>query len=246
MANPPKIDPRIRKLCDQVTAKRARTVIDHIVKYGQITTEELQELGYDHAPRAARDVREQGIPLDTVKVRSTRTGRSIAAYRFGNPDNIVGGRIGGRKALPKWLKAALIERDGCADRFTGQSLPETALTIDHRIPYEVSGDSGGELDPADFMLLDGSSQRSKSWSCENCQNWQEIKDAQVCGECYWAFPEAYNHMALRQLRRTDVSWVGEEVAEYDVLKGYAEKNNVAPQDVIKQAIKDLLHKLKET
>jgi hypothetical protein len=48
------------------------------------------------------------------------------------------------------------------------------------------------------------------------------------------------------LRRTDVSWVGEEVAEYDVLKGYAEKNNIAPQDVIKQAIKDLLHKLKQT
>lgn len=246
MANPAKIDPRILKLCEQVTAKRAKTVIDHIIQHGQITTEELQELGYDHAPRAARDVREQGIPLDTLKVRSTRTGRSIAAYRFGNPNDIVGGRIGGRKALPKRLKAALIARDGSADRFTGQALPETALTIDHRIPYEVSGDSGGELDPTDFMLLDGSSQRSKSWSCENCQNWQEIKDAKICRECYWAFPENYTHMALRQLRRADVSWVGEEVAEYDALKGHAEINKVPAQELIKQAVKDLLQRLKPT
>lgn len=244
MANSPSVDPRILKLCEQVTAKRARTVIDHIIKHGQVTTEELQELGYDHAPRAARDVREQGIPLDTVKVRSTRTGRSIAAYRFGNPTNIVGGRIGGRKALPKWLKAALIERDGSADRFTGQPLPDTALTIDHRIPYEVSGDSDGDLDPADFMLLDGSSQRSKSWSCENCQNWQGTKDAQVCRKCYWAFPEDYSHMALLQLRRADVSWVREEVAEYDALKQHATEHKIAEQDLIKRAVKELLQKLK--
>ena len=43
-----------------VTAKRAKTVIDHILKHGYITTEQLSdEYGYDHPPRAARDVREQ-------------------------------------------------------------------------------------------------------------------------------------------------------------------------------------------
>ena len=38
----------------------------YILKHGHITTEELEETyGYDHPPRAARDVREQGIPLET-------------------------------------------------------------------------------------------------------------------------------------------------------------------------------------
>ena len=53
------VDPRILELCEQVTAKRPRTVIDHILKHGQVTTAELRDLyGYDHPPRAARDVRE--------------------------------------------------------------------------------------------------------------------------------------------------------------------------------------------
>lgn len=46
-----------------VKAKRAKTVIDHILKHGAISTEELKDVyGYDHPPRAVRDVREQGIP----------------------------------------------------------------------------------------------------------------------------------------------------------------------------------------
>ena len=76
------LDPRILALCEKVTAKRPRTVIDHILKHGHITTEELQTLyGYDHPPRAARDVLESGVPLETFKTTSERTGRQIAAGR---------------------------------------------------------------------------------------------------------------------------------------------------------------------
>ena len=60
------IDPRILVLCAKVTAKRARTVIDHLLKHGSVTTEELQSIyGYDHPPRAIRDVRECDIPIET-------------------------------------------------------------------------------------------------------------------------------------------------------------------------------------
>ena len=67
-----------------VTAKRPKTVIYHILKNGFVTTEELKDLGYAHAPRAARDVRELGIPLETFRVKGS-DGKSIAAYRFGTP-----------------------------------------------------------------------------------------------------------------------------------------------------------------
>ena len=71
--------------CKAVTAKRPRTVIDHILVHGFITTEELKEkYGYNHPPRAARDVREQGIALETFRVTGT-DGRKIGAYRFGDP-----------------------------------------------------------------------------------------------------------------------------------------------------------------
>ena len=67
------IDPMLLALCESIDAKRARTVIDHILEYGIITNEELNDLyGYDHPPRAIRDVRENGIPLITHSVTSPK------------------------------------------------------------------------------------------------------------------------------------------------------------------------------
>ena len=67
-----------------ITDKRPSIVIQHILKYGFITTEDLKEkYGYEHPPRAARDVRERGVNLLTSKVKSS-DGRNIAAYKLVN------------------------------------------------------------------------------------------------------------------------------------------------------------------
>ena len=50
-----------------VTNKRARFVIDTILKNGYCSNRGLKKWCYEHAPRAARDVRELGIPLQTFK-----------------------------------------------------------------------------------------------------------------------------------------------------------------------------------
>ena len=73
------VDERILEVSSKIKKKRSRIVIDHIIKYGQITTEELKELyGYNHPPRAIRNVREEGIPLETLKAVS-KDGKKIAA-----------------------------------------------------------------------------------------------------------------------------------------------------------------------
>ena len=54
-----------------VTNKRARFVIDTILEKGYCSTEDLKNGGYEHAPRAARDVRELGIPLETYKIKDS-------------------------------------------------------------------------------------------------------------------------------------------------------------------------------
>ena len=96
-----------------VTAKRAKTVIDHILKHGHITTEELKNLyGYNHPPRAARDVREQGIPLDTFRATGS-DGRNLGAYRFADPSEIRAGKLAGRKLFSKEFKRALVAGRGC-------------------------------------------------------------------------------------------------------------------------------------
>lgn len=71
--------------CKSITAKRAKTVIDHLLEHGQITTEELKDLyGYNHPPRAIRDVRELGIPIDTFRVEGSDGRKIKEAY----PHNI--------------------------------------------------------------------------------------------------------------------------------------------------------------
>jgi hypothetical protein len=68
-------------LIERISNKRARIVIDHIMEHGFITTEDLEKkYGYNHPPRAARDVREAGIPLETYRIKSNDGMRNIAAY----------------------------------------------------------------------------------------------------------------------------------------------------------------------
>lgn len=223
-----------------VTAKRAKTVIDHILKHGYITTEQLnKEYGYDHPPRAARDVREQGIPLETFRVTGSH-GRTIGAYRFGDPAKIKGGKLGGRKAWPKRFRDALIELYGsrCGVCFT--EYEPRYLQIDHRVPYEVGGDPAGELDRTEFMLLCGSCNRAKSWSCEHCKNWTTDHLPEVCQSCYWAKPENYAHVALRLIRRLDVTWSGDEVPQYDQLVKLSKHAQKRLPDFVKDVLRDTL------
>lgn len=218
----PKLPKEFIDLCHSVTAKRPKTVIDHILKHGSITTEELKEkYGYNHPPRAARDVREHGIPLETFRVTGS-DGREIAAYRFGDVSIQRFKKLSGRTGLSKKIKDALIEKYGCKCFIYLEEVDERELQIDHRIPYEVGGDGeGAELNPEDFMLLSGSANRAKSWSCEHCENWNNIKDRTICLTCYWAYPENYSHIATRQIRRLDLVWQGKEIDIYEKLKAEA-------------------------
>jgi len=227
------------KVLKSVTAKRPRTVIDHIIKYGHITTEELKEqYGYNHPPRAARDVREQGIPLVTFKVRDS-TGRSIGAYRFGAWDDFRSDRLKGRNAFSKQFKKDLVSHHGEKCHICSGTFAERYLQIDHRIPYEVAGDEiFGERNLDDYMLLCSSCNRAKSWSCEHCPNWLNDQDKSICTTCYWASPESYTHIALREIRRLDIVWEENEVHHYDKLKQASEK---AGEDMPK-FVKDVLRR----
>ena len=140
-----------------VKGKRSRVVVDHILEHGAITTEELEKkYGYSHPPRAARDVREQGIPLETFRVTSS-DGRIIAAYRFGDLTQIEGGRLGGRTVFSKQFKDALYEESGGACAICSGKFENRYLQIDHRTPYEIAGDDTPlEQKTSNFMLLCGS------------------------------------------------------------------------------------------
>lgn len=234
--------------CRSVTAKRPRTVIEHIIEHGSITTEELKEVyGYNHPPRAARDVRELGIPLETFRVTAS-DGRKIAAYRFGSTSAIDIRRSAGRTVLSNKLKQKLIKLHGNICMIYLEQMNSRDLQIDHRIPFEVAGESltirqglptrkgRQELNLNEFMLLSGSANRAKSWSCEHCENWKTIKNVNICRQCYWAYPERYSHVAMRKVRRLDIIWSGRAVRQFDHLKRIAATCGQTISEYIKRLI----------
>ena len=129
----PKLPKEFIKLCKKITAKRPRTVIDHILKHGFVTTQELKDkYGYNHPPRAVRDVKENGIPIEMFRVEGT-DGRKIAAYRFGDPNKSRFGKFIGRTAFTKDLKRSLIEKYGPRCAIYLEPFGERELQIDTAI-----------------------------------------------------------------------------------------------------------------
>jgi protein-arginine kinase activator protein McsA len=231
----------ILSVLSKIHNKRAELVIKQILKKGFITTEDLENAGYNHPPRAARDVREAGVPLETFRVKASN-GKSIAAYRFGNLNNIESGRLEGRMILPKKLKTQLYEQQKGKCYICNNPYPERYLQIDHRVPYEVGGDSNKEIDPADYGLICGSCNRAKSWSCEHCDNEIKYKDPKICANCYWANPNDYKHIAMTPIRRVDLVWEGKEVEDFEDLNNTAKSKDEDVRSYIKNLLKKKVEK----
>ena len=225
-------------LLQSVKAKRPQTVIKHILEHGFITSEELKNTyGYNHPPRAVRDVREHGIPIITYRVTGS-DGRNIAAYKFGDPTDIQNNlsKAAGRTVLSKALKQALIDKYGSKCFIYLETMDKEVLQVDHRIPYEI----GGEHDEKDidyYMLLSPSANRAKSWTCEHCENWKK-KDRSFCLRCFWAYPENYDHIAGKFEKIISLVFTDDEIDDYyKLIELSGEK---AAQEVIKKIIHEHL------
>jgi len=234
---PKTLPPEFLEKVRAITAKRPKTVIEHILERGFVTTEELRSVyGYHHPPRAARDVREQGIPLETFAVVDSN-GRKIAAYRFADLSKVRAGFLGGRRIFSKEFKQALAATNDSRCSVCLGQFEERYLQVDHCVPYEVAGDIDfDEKELESYMLLCRSCNRAKSWSCEHCENWLEAKEAQICRACYWGAPNAYVHIALRPERRLDLVWSDKEVAIYDKIRELATESRESVPDFVKRVL----------
>lgn len=209
-------------------SRRAAKALEILLEKGTVTTGDLSNAGYDHPPRAVRDLRDAGISLATEMV--VIDGRRMAQYSL---TEIIGAGAN-RKPIPKALRdQVIIDADNrcavCGGYFKGRY-----LQADHRIPFAV----GGDPDPFDetaFMALCSSDNRAKSRSCEQCPNW-EYHDLSLCSTCYWHDPDNYSHVATKMERRFEVEIQGDDVRLYDRWAEQAEMRGLTPQQ---QFIADL-------
>jgi hypothetical protein len=218
------IDPEVREAAERFVAKsgnkRAVTAVRIMLEQGSVTTGDLNAAGYDHPPRAIGDVKDNGIPVVKVNIRKS-DGKLMASYSLGSAADLRAAQQG-RANFSKKFRKAMLDRYGAVDNVTGAHRDAKLLQIDHRIPYRVAGDIGA-ADVEAYMLLEATTQRSKSWSCENCENFKKLLDPTICQGCFWAFPEAYLHVAMMEVRRTDIVWQGDDVALHDALKMVADE-----------------------
>jgi hypothetical protein len=222
---------------EQVKGKRAKLVIKLLLEKGTVTTDDLEKAGYIHPPRAIRDVRENGIPLETFRVKG-ENGKLIAAYKFGDPSKIDMNKLGGRKTFSKSFKAELYDLQGGRCAICNEEYDPIYLQIDHRIPYEFMADTD-VLATANFMLLCATCNRKKDRATAiGCsKTCFTTNDPEIIRSCYWATPENYTHICMKPIRHSEITWSGDsEVKLYDQLQKEADKNSLTLPDYIKSKL----------
>jgi len=216
--------------------KRPRTVLEILLKNGEVSTYELGELGYDQPPRAAQDLKEHGVRLVTTFGKHPKTNARMAIYRLAEDGEEVVGSSTGRVAFPKAFREEVFEHFNNRCNVCNVQYNARSLQLDHRIPFLVAGEAV-EFRVPDFQPLCNSHQRAKSWECEHCPA-REAAETTQCKTCYWAIPDgSYLHIAGRQERRADVTFVGEEIAIYDALVKRAKTAKASVAETIKNALK---------
>lgn len=238
-----KVPEAILAKAKSITGRRSRVVVDHILKHGSVTTEDLENYGYKHPPRAIRDVREQGLPLEMFWTKNS-SGRKIAGYRFGDLGAIREDRLGGRRVHSKDFKEQVCTAHQSKCGICRATYEVRYLQLDHRIPFEVGGESETPI-LAEYMPLCGSCNRAKSWSCEHCANWIETKNPAICSTCYWASPADYDHVAMRKMRRLDVVWEGDEVGDFEAIANAATSTDEPLPGFVKRVLRRALGREKE-
>lgn len=136
--------------------KRPQTLLKLLLKNGEVSTYDLEKLGYNQPPRAAQDLKEAGVKLCVRNAKHPETGSRMAVYTI-SPDQTIDFRQG-RIAFPKEFSKKLFEKHGFVCNITGAKLTGNALQVDHRIPFIVRSD-GNSLDIDEFQSLSASAQR---------------------------------------------------------------------------------------
>lgn len=221
-----------------IKGKRAKIVVAHILEHGFITTETLENIyGYKHPPRAVQDVRDQGVPLESFTVNS-EDGRRIAAYRFA-PVHPLETERRGRTTLPKTLKRRLIAESDATCALCTQQYDPRFLQIDHRVPYPIARETLAD----NFMLVCRSCNRSKSWACEHCANWQTQHTPEICMSCFWCNPANYAHIALVNIKRLELIWQEQEHNTYQTLETLAAERHLSLTELVKTVLAEYARKL---
>lgn len=203
-----------------------------MLEHGSVTTSDLRDAGYDHPPRAVRDVKDAGLAVDSKLVNVG----GVRMSRYTLLDTMSDGYVQ-RRPISNAFRKALFDAHGNRCAVCGGNFITRMLQADHRVPFAIAGDPPPEIKY--YMPLCGSDNRAKSMSCENCPNWQ-LRNPDTCKSCYWHDPTNYSHVATVPERRLSITVRGATIAIYDSLKAKADASGVSVGDYVLAKFKRLM------
>jgi hypothetical protein len=212
---------------------RARKAVEFMLEKGSVTTGDLKAAGYDHPPRAVRDVKDAGLVVESRLVNV----EGIRMSRYTLVDSISGVFLQ-RRPISHALRRELFETHGHRCTVCGGVFITRMLQADHRIPFAIGGDPEPELE--NYMPLCSSDNRAKSMSCERCPNWS-VRDLETCKTCYWHDPEKYSHVATLDERRLTITARGSDVGSIDQLAGEAAEAGLTLGEYLLDLIAGITH-----
>ena len=193
-------------------SKRAREVARIILDRGSCTTSDLEELGYKHAPRAVKDLKDAGVEIFTAMESYTDASSGQQKRRARYAVVGVDASKESRRQFSKAITDAVKASGKC--EVCGSPPP---LQVDHRIPFDIAGETYPHV-VSELMPLCPSCNRSKSWTCEHCPNWT-VKDAEQCRTCMWASPHDYKHVAGEERREIRITLTDpQDVLRFDFIR----------------------------
>ncbi|MFE0705131.1 HNH endonuclease [Streptomyces sp. NPDC058872] len=213
------------------TSKRAQKALEFLLDKGSVTTGDLQAVGYDHPPRAIRDLKDAGFTIESMMVNVD--GKRMSQYTL---IDSMSADFAQRKPIPLAFRKQLFEEHGYRCAVCGGVFITRMLQADHRIPFHVGGDPD-IFETMDFMPLCGSDNRGKSMSCETCANW-EVRDPSTCKTCYWHDPTNYKHVATAEERRLAITARGDDVPVIDALMSEAASSGKSAAELALQRLRD--------
>lgn len=227
--------------------KGDRIAAELLIKYGKVTKFQLEEAGIGNPSRIMTNLKDRGIPIVDLPREKVRPDRNkVAVYALGDIKDLHPEKIN-RKVYEKKqenLKSALINRDGLNCKYCQEFFIEDDLEVHHRLPVSEFGDLKGDelFNPDNFYLVCKNCNRAIDRGVhEDCQdycfqkengeyNWERIKS------CYWYDPDNYTHIGAKQVRSIMMTWIDDEVKQYDQLQLQANKAGLTMQNYLKQLI----------
>jgi hypothetical protein len=213
-------------------SKRAQRALEFLLDEGSVTTGDLQAAGYDHPPRAVRDLKDAGFTIESKIVNVG--GKHMSQYTLVDS---MSADFAQRRPISNMFRKQLFEQHRYRCAVCGGLFITRMLQADHRVPFHIGGDPE-VLETKAFMPLCASDNRAKSMSCETCPNWQ-VRDVDMCKACYWHDPEDYSHVATVDERRLTITARDDDVATIDDLKAEADALAMTIGDLVLQRLAEV-------